>query len=212
MNMSPEEAERLVRSWLTSERIEIREQEDPRALMHLLVKYPQGKNGHMFAVVIPKGRDLLAISSMTRVDEGQQESMKGLMKTDEEEWKTWMHECRMQLIASGVDWGIHLGHSGKERKGPLQAFNVSEPLWFDGLTKNEMMQNRRSLWLAKLGVIHEIKYTFGAGSGKPGPVDDWKNKKDSKQRVGRPSPPHPTEIQADESMTFGDDFDPTDWL
>ena len=87
--MSPEEAEKLVRSWLASERIEIREQEDPRAQMHLLVKYPQGKNGHMFAMVIPKGRDLLAISSMTRVDEGQQESMKGLMKTDEEEWKTF---------------------------------------------------------------------------------------------------------------------------
>ena len=54
MDMSPEEAERLVRSWLASERIEIREQDDPRAQMHLLVKYPQGKNGHMFAVVIPK--------------------------------------------------------------------------------------------------------------------------------------------------------------
>ena len=166
----------------------------------------------MFAVVIPKGRDLLAISSMTRVDEGQQEAMRGLMKTDEEEWKTWMHECRMQLIASGVDWGIHLGHSGKERPGPLQAFNVSEPLWFDGLTKNEMMQNLRSLWLAKLGVIHEIKFTFGAGTGNPGPVDDWKNRKDGRQRVGRPSSPQPTEIQADESMSFGDDFDPTDWL
>ena len=107
--MSPEEAEKLVRSWLASERIEIREQEDHRAQMHLLVKYPQGKNGHMFAVVIPKGRDILAISSMTRVDEGQQDAMRDLMKTDQEEWKTWMHECRMQLIASGVDWGIHLG-------------------------------------------------------------------------------------------------------
>ena len=100
--MSPDEAERTVRSWLTSERIEIREQEDPRAQMHLLVKYPQGKNGHMFAIVIPKGRDLLAISSMTRVDEGQQKSMRDLMKTDDEEWRSWMHECRMQLIASGA--------------------------------------------------------------------------------------------------------------
>ena len=52
--MTPEEAEKLVRSWLASERIEVREQDDNRAQMHLLVKYPQGKNGHMFAVVIPK--------------------------------------------------------------------------------------------------------------------------------------------------------------
>ena len=210
--MSPDEVERLVRSWLDSERIETREQEDPRAQLHLLAKYPQGKNGHMFAIVIPKGRDLLAISSMTRVDEGQQESMKDLMKTDEEEWKSWMHECRMQLIASGVDWGIHLGHSGKQRLGPLQAFNVSEPVWFDGLTKNEMMQNLRRLWLAKLGIIHEIKFTFGKGTGKPGPVDDWQDRE--KQRSGAKKSPsqQPKEIHTDDSMSFGEGFDPSDWI
>lgn len=210
--MSPDEAENLVRSWLANERIEIREQEDPRAQLHLLVKYPQGKNGHMFAIIIPKGRDLLAISSMTRVDEGQQKSMRDLMKTDEEEWRSWMHECRMQLIASGVDWGIHLGHSEKERPGPLQAFNVSEPVWFDGLTKNEMMQNLRRLWLAKLGIIHEIKFTFGTGSGKPGPVDDWQDKNTSTTRAGRPSAPMPKEIHTDDSMSFGEGFDPSDWI
>ena len=96
-----------------------------------------------------------------------------------------------------------------ERKGPLQAFNVSEPLWFDGLTKNEMMQNLRSLWLTKLEVIHKYIRTE---LSKPGPVDDWKNKKDSKQRVGRQLHLNLTEIKADESMSFGDDFDPTDWL
>ena len=210
--MSPDEVERLVRSWLDSERIEIREQEDPRAQLHLLAKYPQGKNGHMFAIVIPKGRDLLAISSMTRVDEGQQESMKDLMKTDEEEWKSWMHECRMQLIASGVDWGIHLGHSGKQRLGPLQAFNVSEPVWFDGLTKNEMMQNLRRLWLAKLGIIHEIKFTFGKGTGKPGPVDDWQNREKQRPGVKKPSSQQPKEIHTDDSMSFGEGFDPSDWI
>tara|TARA_B110000444_G_scaffold261532_1_gene314787 strand:- start:13999 stop:14499 length:501 start_codon:yes stop_codon:yes gene_type:complete len=166
----------------------------------------------MFAIIIPKERDLLAISSMTRVDEGQQAAMKDMMKSDPEDWKSWMHECRMQLIASGVDWGIHLGHSGGERTGPLQAFNVSEPVWFDGLSKNEMMQNLRRLWLAKLGIIHEIKYTFGAGSGKSGPVDDWQGKADGKARVGRSSPAQPKEVHTDESMSFGEDFDPSDWI
>jgi hypothetical protein len=207
--MSPEDAEGLVRSWLASEKIEIQQQEDERAHLHFLVKYPQGKNGHMFAIIIPKGRDLLAISSMTRVDAGQQSSMAKLMKGDEDEWKSWIHECRMQLIASGVDWGIHLGHSGNQRSGPLQAFNVSEPVWFDGLSKNEMMQNLRRLWLAKLGIIHEIKYTFGTGSGKPGPVDDWQNKQDPKARQ---KTSQPKEIHTDDSMSFGEGFDPSDWI
>ena len=210
--MSPADVEGLVRSWLASERIEIREQEDKRAHLHLLVKYPQGKNGHMFAIIIPKDRDLLAISSLTRVDAGQLKTMSDLMKSDDEEWKSWIHECRMQLISSGVDWGIHLGHSGNKRPGPLQAFNVSEPVWFDGLTKNEMMQNLRRLWLAKLGIIHEIKFAFGIGSGKPGPVDDWRNRKESKSQPGPSESSQREEIHTDDSMSFGAGFDPSDWI
>ena len=210
--MSPNEAEGLVRSWLTSERMEIREQKDDRAQMHLLVKYPLGKNGHMFAIVIPKGRDLVAVSSMTRVDGGQQNAMRDMMKSDEDEWKAWTHECRMQLISSGVDWGVHLGHSGKERPGPLQAFNVSEPIWFDGLTKNELMQTLRRLWLSKLGVIHEIKFTFGAGTGTPGPVDDWEAKKNRQGSSNQTTREPPKQINPDETMSFGADFDPSDWV
>ena len=54
------------------------------------------------------------------------------------------------------------------------------------------------------------KKTTNARSRSKSPA---KNKKDSKQRVGRPSAPQPaTEIHTDESMSFGDDFDPTEWL
>ena len=210
--MESNEVEGKLRDWLSTERIEFKEQSDPRADLHLLIKYPLGENGHKFVVIIPKGRDLVAVSSMTRVDGGQQDKMKELMEEDSDEWKNWLHECRMQLIASGVDWGIHLGHSKSGRNGPLQAFNVSEPIWFDGLTKNELMQTIRRLWLSKLGLIHEIKFAFGKGNGKPGPVDDWENKKQSNQRIGSPSPPKPKQVHIDESMSFGDGFDPEDWI
>lgn len=210
--MEKNEVGQKLREWLTSERIEFKEQNDPRAEIHFLIKYPLGENGHKFVVIIPKGRDLVAISSMTRVDGGQQDKMKQLMSEDSEEWKSWLHECRMQLIASGVDWGIHLGHGKEGRNGPLQAFNVSEPIWFDGLTKNEMMQTIRRLWLSKLGLIHEIKFAFGKGTGKPGPVDDWANKKQGRQRIGKPAPPKPKQVDIDDSMSFGEGFDPEDWI
>lgn len=210
--MSPSDVEVSVREWLASERMEIREQSDERAHAHLLVKYPAGRNGHMFAVVIPKGRDLVAISSMTRVDGGQQDSMRKLMKEDSEDWKAWIHECRMQLIASGADWSVHMGHQGKERPGPLQAFNVSEPIWFDGLTKNDLMQTLRRLWLAKLGVIHEIKYTFGAGTGAPGSVDDWAKKGKATKGTPRGEKAAEKQVEIEETMTFGSGFDPSEWV
>ena len=71
--------------------------------------YPQGPQGHMFAVVIPKGRDLVAVSSMTRVDEGQQKEMANHMKEDNDTWLEWIHDVRLQLIRTSVDWGIHMG-------------------------------------------------------------------------------------------------------
>ena len=55
----------------------------------------------MFAVVVPKNRDLVAISSMTRVDEGQQNEMTNHMNEDKDGWSEWIHEARLQLINSG---------------------------------------------------------------------------------------------------------------
>ena len=142
-----------LREWFASERLEVREQQDPRAVVHLAVKYPPGPRGHTFTVVVPKGRDLVAVSSVTRVDQGQQDEMRALMEEEAEEWKTWIHDMRMHLIGAGVDWNLSMGREGKEKPGPLQAFNVSLPIWFDGLSKNEVMQSLRTLWMS-LSLIH----------------------------------------------------------
>ena len=216
MYVSPTEIVSMVMKWLGEERLFVKEQPDGRAHAHILIKYPQGKQGHMFAVVIPKNRDLIAISSMTRVDKGQQEEMKNHMKDDSDGWSEWIHEARLQLINSSVDWGIHMGHDDNKKPGPLQAFNVSLPIWFDGVTKHEFMHSLRRLWLAKLGIIHEIKYSYGPGVGKPGPVDDWDNREAiQKERsnninVTQANAKSP-EIEFDEKMSFGTSFDPSEW-
>ena len=214
--MDPTAVIKQIQAWMKQERLTVKIQQDPRAEAHFLIKYPAGNQGHMFAVVVPKGRDLVAISSMTRVDEGQQNEMAKHMEEDREEWLEWIHEARLQLIHSTVDWGIHMGHTGKEKSGPLQAFNVSLPIWFDGLTKNEFMHGLRKLWLAKLGIIHEIKYNYGSGIGKPGPVDDWPKPKSNAGSKNTPAGPASDssaehEIEFDEKMTFGSGFDPSEW-
>jgi len=211
--VTPNEAVSLVRKWLDEERLFVKEQNDPRAHAHFLMKYPQGKQGHMFAVVVPKNRDLVAISSMTRVDEGQQDEMSNHMKDDKDGWSEWIHEARLQLIGSSVDWGIHMGHQGNKKPGPLQAFNVSLPIWFDGVTKNEFMHSLRRLWLAKLGIIHEIKYSYGPGVGKPGPVDDWQNNNPAniEPPKSKSKEQESIEVEFDEKMSFGTSFDPSEW-
>lgn len=214
--MNPDAVIQQIQAWMKQERLTVKVQQDPRAEAHFLIKYPAGNQGHMFAVVVPKGRDLVAISSMTRVDKGQQKEMAKHMEEDREEWLEWVHEARLQLIRSTVDWGIHMGHTGKEKAGPLQAFNVSLPIWFDGLTKNEFMHTLRNVWLAKLGIIHEIKYSYGPGIGQSGPVDDWPKPKTNGESKSSPAGPATAsstehEIEFDEKMTFGSGFDPSEW-
>ena len=105
-----------------------------------------------------------------------------------------------------------MGHAGEKKPGPLQAFNVSLPIWFDGLTKHEFMNSLRRLWLAKLALIHEIKYSYGPGVGKPGPVDDWAKSKPTNDGQPMPKETRPTaEIEFDEKMSFGSGFDPSEW-
>jgi hypothetical protein len=78
------------------------------------------------------------------------------------------------------------------------------------------MHTLRKLWLAKLGIIHEIKFTHGPGIGKPGPVDDWvKAKQDGKDpSIASNETPDQSvspEIEFDEKMSFGSGFDPSEW-
>ena len=92
-------------------------------------------------------------------------------------------------------------------------FNVLSPkernlLVISSVTQNEVMQTLRRLWLSKLSVIHEIKFSYGPGVGKPGPVDDWAK--------GGPQPAPDTahstkEVETDETGGFGTGFDPSEW-
>ena len=59
--MTPDETVDLLKKWLTEERLSAKAQKDPRAHAHFLVRYPSGKQGHMFAIVVPKGLSLIHI-------------------------------------------------------------------------------------------------------------------------------------------------------
>jgi len=73
------------------------------------------------------------------------------------------------------------------------------------------MNSLRKLWLAKLALIHEIKYSYGPGIGKPGPVDDWAKSKQSPGEIPQENSGPTPEIEFDEKMSFGSGFNPSEW-
>ena len=70
----------------------------------------------MFAVVLPKGRDLVFVSSMTRVDLGQQEQMKEHMSEEPEVWSEWVHECRLTLMRAELTGAFTWAMMGKRNQ------------------------------------------------------------------------------------------------
>ena len=211
MTMDATEAANLIRNWLASEKLETREVEDKQNFLHLHVRYPPTKAAHLFNVVIPKNRNLVLIYSITRVDEGQQIEMKNHYSTEPFEWESWLHDTRLLLTQANLDWVLHIGKKDDQQPGPLQAFNLSRPIWFDGLTQNEFMHTMRSVWLTKLSLIHKIKFGYGQGTGKPGPVDDWPNKKSNVNPRGKKIQEERMDINFDETGGFGRSFDRDEW-
>ena len=87
LNMKVDDLVSTIQNWLEEEGLSPKFQKEESAEGHWLIKYPPGPHGHMFAVVKPKGRDLVAVSSFTRVDLGQQQEMTRHIKEDLESWR-----------------------------------------------------------------------------------------------------------------------------
>ena len=107
--MNSREAADRVREWLQSEHLEARDVADQQAMIHLHVRYPPTKQGHVFNVVIPKNRNLVLIYSVTRVDEGQQMEMTEHSEGELGEWERWLHDTRIHLTQADLDWVLHVG-------------------------------------------------------------------------------------------------------
>ena len=73
--METSDAMKSVQKWLAEEGLESKSLSDNRAEMHLHVRYPPTRNGHLFNIVIPKNRSLVIVGSVTRVDAAQQREM-----------------------------------------------------------------------------------------------------------------------------------------
>ena len=195
----------FVQKCLAEEGLEFKTLADNRAEMHLHVRYPPTPNGHLFNIVIPKNRKLVIVGSVTRVDVAQQREMSSHSETEPVAWEEWLHEARIGLIRGGFDWTLHLGHKD-ENSGPLQAFNISRPIWFDGLTQHCFLDTLRTIWLSKLALIHEIRFNYGSGEGKPGPVDDWENQANDANLQQEP------QVETQNEMSFGSSFDVDEWV
>ena len=64
----------------------------------------------------------------------------------------------------------------------------------------------------KLELIHQVKYAYGKGIGKPARWMIGKQRKPNKYNQAPKNEPKSHSIDTDETGGFGSEFDPADWV
>lgn len=142
--LNTKEVERKIKDWTTDEGIfKIKRPSDPNADFVIELIYPYNHPRPMsFIVLVPKERDFLRILCGTQISPAHLQCLKKpeiLQKFLQNFTKTMLF---LQII-----------HSLKQEKNMPVFWELSEQIYFDGLTKHEFFKAIRKVYFATVSAI-----------------------------------------------------------
>ena len=142
--------EENVRQWLSDEDILREVKYDENADFHFIVEFPKD---NIMDVVKPKDKDCLIIACATQVAPQHLDLM---TQADNKTQKEFIMELNFGLNGFLVDYELQVAQD------ILQQFVITEQVFEDGLTKNEMFKTLRRIFKSKLHCIWLIDKKFGS--------------------------------------------------
>ena len=155
-----------VKSWLVQEGLFKEELSAEHFHFQIAAEFP-AKSGRHLSVIQPKGHeDVVVVFSRIRLAEGHQKALAAL-PVKERERLIW--QMRYDLLFQDCSFEIEPGG------GDLQSIRFTREIYYDGLTKNELMQAIRNNFKCELYVVWKFQEIFGEGqngrvSGPPEPM------------------------------------------
>ena len=137
-----------VKEWLTSEDMIREVKYDENAEFHFIVEFPKD---NIIDVVQPKNSDCIIIACATQVADEHKALM---MNSDPIVRKDFLSVLNMSLNSFLVDFEVQINND------ILQNFVVTDQIFEDGLTKNELIRTLKKVFKAKLQCIWLINKTF----------------------------------------------------
>lgn len=142
--------EEKVREWLSDEDLLREAKYDENADFHYIIEFPKE---NIMDVVKPAGKDCLIIACATQVAPQHLELMK---QSDKKTQKDFILDLNFGLNSFLVDFELQVAND------ILQQFVVTEQIFEDGITKNELFRTLKLVFKAKLHCIWLIDKTFGS--------------------------------------------------
>jgi len=156
------EVEQKIKAWTTSEGIfKIKRPSDPKTEFIIDLMYPFNHPQPMnFVVLVPKERDYLRILCGTKISPPHLECL----KKPEIRHKFLQNFTKTMLF-------LQIIHSLKQEKNIPIFWELSEQIYFDGLTKHEFFKALRKVYFATISAILLLNELCSPGGvlTKPGP-------------------------------------------
>lgn len=139
--------------WLTDEGLLNKKIQDQNANFHYIINYPQD---HMMDLIQPVGKeDMILIGCATEIAEEQKKMISQSSKQIKENFIWAMRFTLNQFL---VDF--ELEHPDNE----LNRFLITDEIFEDGLTKNELIYTIKRIYKSKLQCLWLIDKTFSSTS------------------------------------------------
>ncbi|WP_288193027.1 DUF2299 domain-containing protein [uncultured Methanobrevibacter sp.] len=139
--------------WLTDEGLLNKKIQDQNANFHYIINYPQD---HMMDLIQPVGKeDMILIGCATEIAEEQKKMISQSSKQIKENFIWAMRFTLNQFL---VDF--ELEHPDNK----LNRFLITDEIFEDGLTKNELIHTIKRIYKSKLQCLWLIDKTFSSTS------------------------------------------------
>ena len=140
--------EEIIKQWLTEEDLLREIKFDENADFHFIIEFP---NDNIMDVVKPIDKDCVVIACATQVAPQHRDLM---IATDSKTQKDFIMELNFGLNQFLVDYELQVNQD------ILQQFVITEQIFEDGLTKNELIRTIKRVFKSKLHCIWLIDQKF----------------------------------------------------
>jgi hypothetical protein len=155
-----------IKSWLVQEGLFKEELSSENLYFQLAAEFP-AKSGRHLSIIQPRDHeDMIVVFSRIRLADSHQKALSAMPPKDREHllWK-----MRYDLLFQDASFEIEPGG------GDLQSIRFTREIYYDGLTKNMLMQAVRENFKCELYVVWKFQEIFGEGqankiAGPPEPM------------------------------------------
>jgi hypothetical protein len=141
--------EEIVKQWLTEEDLLREVKYDENADFHYIIEFPKD---NIMDVVKPKDKDCIVAACATQVAPQHLDLMR---RADNATQKSFILELNFGLNSFLVDYELQVSQD------ILQQFVITDQIFEDGLTKNELIKTLKRIFKSKLHCIWLIDKKFG---------------------------------------------------